>query len=152
MGGIGPKKATGGARDGVQWGSDDSIMSVPIGHAWEEGMFRQEWEDAPARGRSPRPRRAALAPVERWVLPYGLRGIPVQFVAELWRDEDAASPACPHGAAAIPDPHRSGYSWVIMLVDLATGEVSLPLSPGQVAAWPGMAPAAGKTPRRRPRS
>ena len=74
------------------------------------------------------------APVQKWALPFGVRATPVQFVAGLWRDEDL--PSAPHAEAAIADPCRPGYSWILRLIDLATGEVCLPLTPEQVEAWP----------------
>jgi hypothetical protein len=118
---MGSVIAGAGGAAGGGWASDDAIVPLV--------MFPQTWEDAPKRPARPEP-------VERWELPYGVRGIPIQFRAELWRDDQLTSPVCPHGAAALPDPKRPGYSWVITLIDLATGAVSLPLSPEQVAAWP----------------
>lgn len=103
------------ARRRAGWGSDDAILPLSI--------FRQEWED-----RAPRP-------VARWERGFALRGIPVQWRAHLWRDADL--PRVPHAEAAVADPDRPGHSWVIVLIDLTTGEVCLPLTPEQVEGWPG---------------
>lgn len=57
----------------------------------------------------------------------------IQFDGQRWRDEDAWAAAGP----CVPDPFNPGESVLVTLTSCATGEVSLPLSPEELAAWLG---------------
>jgi hypothetical protein len=89
-------------------------------------------------------------PLERWRLPFVVRGVAIQFQWERWRDADAAS--CPERDRLIADPRCPGESGIVRLEDILTGELSYALLPGE-AEGTGPGPAgAGRRVRRRPRS
>lgn len=71
-----------------------------------------------------------VGPLQRWQLAHVVRGIPLQWTAELWPLGDAARAAgCP--VEPIPDPERPGLGWAIWLTDHATGAICPPLSEEQ---------------------
>jgi hypothetical protein len=74
---------------------------------------------------------AVPEPTERWLLPFIVDDVPIQFRAERWRDGDAG--ACPY--PRFPDPRVPGESWVLTLTSLRTGVTCPPLTPSEAEAW-----------------